>query len=195
MIKRIFLFILISICIFCVGTVSLYFINPFGVKTENIRPRLFGYDIYRIPSKSMQPLLVPGDYISVSNTAYLEDLPKRNDVVVFYKPDLKLSKSRVPYIKRIMAISGDTIEIKNGKVLVNNESVEERYVLLENNKTLYSQEMKTMTIPTNHIFVLGDNRDNSSDSRIYGSVAEEDVLAKASKILYGINERSGVDIK
>ena len=195
MIKRIGLFLLISILILCVATVSIYYINPFGVKTENIRPRLFGFDIYRIPSKSMQPLLLPGDYISVSNTAYLKTLPKRNDVVVFYKPDSKKLKQRIPYIKRVIAIAGDTVQMKNSKISVNNTELEESYVLDENSKTPYSQTMQLITIPANHIFVLGDNRDNSSDSRMYGSIVIDDVIAKASSIIYGIQERSGTELK
>lgn len=195
MIKRIFLFLLISIFILCVGAISIYFINPFGVKSENFRPRLFGFDIYRIPSKSMQPLLYPGDYISVSNTVYLETSPQRNDVVVFYKPDTKEMKPRIPYIKRILAIAGDTVEIKNAKVFVNNIKVKESYVLDSNLKTKYSQKMKLKTIPENHVFVLGDNRDNSADSRMYGVVKKDDVIAKASSILYGVDERSGKDIR
>ena len=197
MIKRLSLFLLISILIICIGSVSIYYINPFGVKTDNIRPRLFGFDIYRIPSKSMQPLLVPGDYISVSNVAYLEKLPKRKDVVVFYKPNKKQSKqeTRIPYIKRVLAFSGETVEIIKGNLMINDTLIEENYVSLNNNKTPYSQIMKLIKIPPNHVFVLGDNRDNSSDSRMYGPIAISDVLAKASTILYGENNRSGKEIK
>jgi len=199
MIKRIILFLLISILILCLAAVSIYYINPFGVKTENIRPRLFGFDIYRIPSKSMQPLLYPGDYILVSNTAYLETKPNKQDVVVFFKPAKETAKPEIqltiPYIKRVLALAGETVEIKKGELLINNEIVKEEYVLKKNIKTSYSQKMPQITIPENHVFLLGDNRDNSSDSRIYGSIVETDILAKATSILYGINHRSGVQIK
>ena len=195
MIKRIGLFLLISILVLCVTATAIYFINPLAVKSENIRPRLLGSDIYRIPSKSMQPSLQPGDYISVSNTAYLESSPNRNDVVVFYKPDSEKTIPRLPYIKRVIAIAGDKIKISKAKVSVNDKKLKEGYVLNLNIKTPYSQEMKTATVPENHVFVLGDNRDNSSDSRIYGSVAVKDVIAKASTILYGDQNRSGKSIK
>ena len=195
MIKRINLFLLISILVLCVAATAIYFINPLAVKSENIRPRLLGSDIYRIPSKSMQPSLQPGDYISVSNTAYLESSPNRNDVVVFYKPDSEKTIPRLPYIKRVIAIAGDKIKISKAKVSVNDKKLKEDYVLNLNIKTPYSQEMKTATVPENHVFVLGDNRDNSSDSRIYGFVAIEDVIAKASIILYGDQNRSGKSIK
>ncbi len=85
MIKRISLFLIAFICIISVGVVSVYYINPYDLKTDNIRPRVFGFDIYQIPSKSMQPLLFPGDYITVSNLAYVEKPPQKQDVVVFYQ--------------------------------------------------------------------------------------------------------------
>lgn len=195
MIKRIGLFLVVSLLILCVTSVSVYFINPLGVKTENIRPRLFGFDIYRIPSKSMQPLLFPGDYISVSNTDYLDSMPQRNDVIVFYKSGVENSKARVPYIKRVIAIGDDTVQIKNSKVWVNDIQLDEAYVLDENIKTPYSQEMQLITVPKNHVFLLGDNRDNSSDSRIYGSIFKDNIVAKASSIIFGIQGRSGSDLK
>ncbi len=195
MIKRVSIFLLVSIFILCLGAISIYFINPFGVKTDNIRPRLFGIDIYQIPSKSMQPLLLPGDYITVSNTAYLNTPPKRNDVVVFYKPDTKAKKNRIPYIKRIIAIGEDSIEMINAKVYVNDTEILEKYVSQPHSKIPYSTTMKKMIIPKDHVFVLGDNRDISADSRIYGPVATDDVIAKASSILYGVNKRSGKNIE
>lgn len=195
MIKRVSIFLLVSIFILCLSAISIYLINPFDVKTDNIRPRLFGFDIYQIPSKSMQPLLLPGDFITVSNRAYLNTTPKRNDVIVFYKPDIKQSKNRIPYIKRVIALAEDSIEIKNTKVFVNNSELEESYVLDQNSKLPYSKTMKKIIIPKDHVFVLGDNRDISADSRIYGPVAKDDVIAKASTILYGVNKRSGKELK
>ena len=195
MIKRIVSFLIISILILCVCSVLIYFINPFSVKTENIRPRLFGFDIYRIPSKSMQPLLYSGDYILVSNIAYMDTIPKTKDVIIFNKPDKNNSETKVSFIKRVIAVGGDTVEIKNGKLRVNNILMKENYIAMRNNRTPYSQNMKLTTVPESHVFVLGDNRDNSSDSRIFGSVGYNEIIAKASSILYGINNRSGLEIQ
>lgn len=197
--KRFALFLLLSIAVICIGATAVYFINPYGVKTDNVRPRLFGIDIYRIPSKSMQPSLLPGDYIVVSNTAYLNAAPERNDVVVFYKPPEKqlteAKPSRIPFIKRVLAVAGDTIQIKHGKLWVNKTLVGENYVLPENSKSDYSRYTKLITVPKGHVFVLGDNRDNSRDSRLFGSITVDNVIAKASSILYGKNDRSGTDIE
>ena len=195
MIKRTSLFLLIIVLMLSVVASTIYFLNPFNVKSENIRPRLFGFDIYRIPSKSMQPSLQPGDYISVSNMAYIETPPNRNDVVVFYKSQSENHKQRLPFIKRVVAIAGDKVEINKAKVILNNINLKEAYVLEKNKKTTYSQNMDTIIIPKNHVFVLGDNRDNSDDSRTYGPIAETDIIAKAMSILYGKENRSGKDIK
>ncbi|MEH6455034.1 MAG: signal peptidase I [Cocleimonas sp.] len=183
------------IFIISAGVVLVYYINPYGLKTDNIRPRVFGFDIYQIPSKSMQPLLFPGDFISVSNLAYAEKSPQRKDVVVFHQSKKNQVKSKVQYIKRVIAIAGDNVQLKNGKLFVNKKMVNESYVLPSNSKTSYSLKMKLMTIPQNHVFVMGDNRDNSADSRIFGAISKDEIFAKASGILYGVNNRSGNEIK
>ncbi len=195
MIKRISKLLIMLFIIISLGLVSIYYINPYNLKTDNIRPRVFGFDIYQIPSKSMEPLLTPGDYISVSNLAYSDNVPKRNDVIVFYRKRIKNSETKVQYIKRIVGIEGDNIQLQNGKLFVNKTLVNEIYVSASNNKTPYSLNMSLLTVPQNHVFVMGDNRDKSADSRIYGSIAVNEIIAKASKILYGVNNRSGNKIK
>ena len=195
MIKRISLFLIAVIFIIIGGVVSVYYINPYDLKTNNIRPRVFGFDIYQIPSKSMQPLLFPGDYITVSNLAYVEKSPQRKDVVVFHQSKENVSQAKIQYIKRVIAIAGDRIQLQNGKLFVNKKLIDESYVLPSNNKTPYSLKMKSITIPENHFFVMGDNRDNSADSRKFGAISKDEIFAKATDILYGLNNRSGNEIK
>lgn len=195
MIKRIGLFLIGLIFIICLVIISIYYINPYGLKTDNIRPRVFGFDIYQIPSKSMQPLLLPGDYITVSNIAYSEKSPLKGDVIVFRQPKKNGLDSKIQYIKRVVATAGDTISLKQGELFINNALVEEKYVLPKNNKSPYSLNMKLITVSQNHVFVMGDNRDNSADSRMFGTIPITDIFAKASDILYGINNRSGNEIK
>jgi len=143
----------------------------------------------------MQPLLFPGDYIMVSNLAYIEKLPLRNDVVVFNRKHKNTTDKKIQYIKRIIALGGDTVKLQNGKLFVNKQLVNENYVLPNNNKTPYSLRMSEITVPKNHVFVMGDNRDNSEDSRLYGAIAQSEIIAQAEKVLYGINNRSGNAIK
>ena len=116
-------------------------------------------------------------------------------MVVFYQPNKNSNKQKIPFIKRVIATAGDTIQLQNGKLFINKNLIEEDYVNKANNKTPYSQTMKKITVPQNHVFVLGDNRDNSSDSRIYGTISNDAVIAQAESILYGKNKRSGKQIK
>ena len=189
------LFLIVTAIIITVAIVSVYYINPYGLKTDNIRPRVFGFDIYQIPSKSMQPLLFPGDYIRVSNQAYIEKSPERKDVVVFYQAEKSELKSNLQFIKRVIGLAGDRIELKNGKLFVNKKYFDEAYVLTSNKKSRYSLQMNETLIPKGHVFVMGDNRDNSKDSRIFGVIPKSAIFAKATDILYGVNNRSGNEIK
>jgi signal peptidase I len=195
MIRRLMLFLIVTAIIITVAIVSVYYINPYGLKTDNIRPRVFGFDIYQIPSKSMQPLLFPGDYIRVSNQAYIEKSPERKDVVVFYQAEKSELKSNLQFIKRVIGLAGDRIELKNGKLFVNKKYFDEAYVSASNKKSRYSLQMNETLIPKGHVFVMGDNRDNSKDSRIFGVIPKSAIFAKATDILYGVNNRSGNEIK
>jgi signal peptidase I len=97
---------------------------------------------------------------------------KLGDVVVFLFPD-DPSKS---YIKRLIGLSGDTVEIREGKVIVNGQELDEPYVDSRLDQSHRSQQ--PIYVKPNYYYVLGDNRDNSSDSRIWGLVPERYVYAK-----------------
>ena len=174
---------------------TIYLINPYKINSDNIRSRIFGVDIYRIPSGSMKPGLVPGDYILVSNTAYQEAKPKRKDVIVFNANTNKDTDKKISYIKRIVAIPGDTIKIENGKVVVNAQILFEPYVLEKNNRSQYSQSMNEKTVPADMLFVIGDNRDNSNDSRLIGAISTDEVVGKATDIIFAANGRDRGEIK
>jgi len=175
-----------------IGTtpVATYYINPFEVQTENIRPRISGHDVYRIPSKSMLPTLAPGDYIITSNIVYKATTPKKGDIIVFNRVSKKDSNKLIPYIKRIIATAGDTFSIKQGIVFINNAPLEESYLDPENVKRAYSRFQPERTIPEGMVFVLGDNRDNSADSRIFGFVAISDVIGQATTLVFGKDKQS-----
>ena len=97
---------------------------------------------------------------------------KLGDVVVFLFPD-DPSKS---YVKRLIGLSGDTVEIREGKVIVNDQELDESYVDSRLDQSHRSQQ--PIYVKPNYYYVLGDNRDNSSDSRIWGLVPERYVYAK-----------------
>ena len=175
--------------IISITPVAVYISNPFDVPTENIRPRILGHDVYRIPSKSMLPTLAPSDYIIISNIAYLKETPKRGDIIVFKRVSKKDNNKTIPYIKRVIAIAGDTIKIQQGLVSINNEPLKEDYISPENKKRPYSQFQPEKTVPDEMIFVLGDNRDKSADSRIFGFVPVSDVIGQATTLIFGENGR------
>ena len=158
--------------------------------------RTFVVQAFKIPSGSMLDTLLIGDHILVNkfiygiknpfngNTWIPLKKPQRRDVVVFKYP----LNPKQDYIKRVVGVEGDQIEIKNKKVYVNGESQDESYAIFLDNKILPSGQqsrdnMSLKTVPPNSLFVMGDNRDNSYDSRFWKFVDLKSVKGKAF-ILY-----------
>lgn len=123
---------------------------------------------YRIDGSSMNPTLKDGEYLIINNTTYLLDDPQQGDIVVFQHPrnDLNL-------IKRVVAAPGDHVEISEGSVWVNDQILEEPYIADNPNYN------GSWDVPNGQYFVLGDNRNNSSDSHSWGFLPVENLLGKA----------------
>jgi len=122
---------------------------------------------------AMLPSFTEGQRLKIKRFDRFEEPDlKRGDVVVFLFPD-DPSKS---YVKRLIGLSGDTVEIREGKVIVNGQELDEPYVDSRLNQSHRSQQ--PIFVKPNYYYVLGDNRDNSSDSRIWGFVPERYVYAK-----------------
>lgn len=139
------------------------------------RASLLGYEMYRIPAHSMAPTLEINDFITV-DTTYTH--PKIGDVIVFLKPNNRA----IPYVKRIAAMGNDTISIKHGAVFRNGQEEMKLYVPDDKNSTAFSLTMNEIVVPENTVFVLGDWRDNSQDSRVWGPVPTSDVIGKVTYI-------------
>jgi len=118
---------------------------------------------------SMRPTLENNSYLLVSKMAYRSSLPERGDIVVFHFP----IDPEQDFIKRVIGLPGDKIEISSGQVMVNNRLLSEAYIAAA------PQYAGSWDVPDNHIFVLGDNRNNSSDSHAWGAVPLENVIGKA----------------
>lgn len=186
--------------------------------------RSFLIEPFRIPSGSMLPTLLVGDFIlvnkfeygvrlPVTNTKILDiGLPKRGDVAVFRYP----KDPSVDYIKRVIGLPGDKISYRNKTLYVNGKKIELSSVgvflgnsglplpgitvfnenldgvlhdiLLESGKPVVNGEI---IVPEGHYFVMGDNRDNSNDSRFWGSVPEENLVGKAFLIWMNWNFDDG----
>ena len=123
---------------------------------------------YRIDGSSMNPTLLDGEYLIINNVTYLMDEPQPGDIVVFRHP-----RNELNLIKRVVGVPGDHIEINNGTVWVNGEAQEEPFIADSPN---YSG---SWDVPLGQYFVLGDNRNNSSDSHSWGYLPEENLLGKA----------------
>ena len=132
----------------------------------------------KVQGIAMEPALKDGDRILVDKNT---DKLKRGDIVVFYFP-LDRSKS---YIKRVVALPGETVEIRDGKVLINGTNLDEPYVAPENNRVMFNRE--AIKVPENSFYVLGDNRDNSSDSRTWGMLQRRFIYGRFVSKYYSAN--------
>lgn len=130
---------------------------------------------YVIRQPSMEPGLGSGDRIVVSRLAYRGWAPARGDVVVFAFPkDLKRT-----FVKRVIAAEGETVELRDNKVFVNGDVIEEPYV-----KPGYYPPYGPEVVPVGKVFVLGDNRHESEDSREWGLLPKNYLLGKALLVYY-----------
>ena len=168
--------------------------------------RTFIYEPYQIPSGSMIPGLKVGDFILVNKHSYglkvnrigdtfaLSADPEYGDVVVFIPPHVN-----VPYIKRLIGKPGDTIGYLNKKIYVNGKAIQQELLSTSLEETFLKETLgdsdriiriigssasypEEFTVPANHYFVMGDNRDNSSDSRYFGFVPRENFMGTGELI-------------
>ncbi len=196
--------------------------------------RTFMYEPFNIPSGSMKPTLEIGDYLFVHKPAYgyskhsfpfsiapmegrvWSKPPQRGDIIVFKLP----SNTRIDYIKRVVALPGETVQVREGRLYINGDLVPREAVVLQRVDDQYRGEVKAMeyietlpggvihriyeedddrpydntelfTVPEDHYFVMGDNRDNSQDSRAPGAgvgyVPYENIVGKADFIFFSTN--------
>ena len=153
------------------------------------RGSVLGFELYQVPSSPMKPTLQPGDYIAVDTQDKSLNV---GDVVVLRYPNNR----QVLFTKRIVALGNDKVSIKDGQVMLNGKpelvaSVGESF--RRNNVSLFMAER---VVPEGQVFVLGDWRDNSNDSRYWGTVPESDVIGKVTYIWFSKDiSRLGREIK
>ncbi len=136
---------------------------------------------YRIDGSSMNPTLKDGEYLIINNVAYYLNEPQHGDVIVFHHP-----RSDLNLIKRVIGLPGDEIEISNGQVKVNGTVLDEPYIR-EAPQYYYSG-----VVPENQFFVLGDNRNNSSDSHSWSFLPKENIVGKAMIVYWPPSEWDAV---
>lgn len=201
--------------------------------------RTFLYEPFNIPSGSMLPTLLVGDYLFVSKPAYgysessfpfglakfegrvMAEKPKRGDVVVFKLP----TNPSVDYIKRLVALPGETVQMMRGRLYINGELVEREPVgLVQSDKNtdlktrpvmeyietlpggimhrIYEEsdngeldDTEEFKVPENHYFMMGDNRDNSMDSRVQslvGFVPFDNLVGRAEILFFSVEEEAQI---
>jgi signal peptidase I len=135
-----------------------------------VRP--FVMEAFWIPSGSMIPTLEIGDRVLVNKFIYRFTDPSRGDIIVFESVD----NSNEDLIKRVVGLPGDKIAVRGGKLFVNGEPQREPYT----NKKLPDRSFYAKRkVPKNHVFVMGDNRGNSADSRVFGPLPEKNIEGEA----------------
>lgn len=187
--------------------------------------RSFIVEPFKIPSGSMMPTLIAGDFIAVNKFSYgvrfpvinnvliPNGMPERGDVVVFHYP----MDTSIDYIKRVIGLPGDTIKYENKKIFINDKLVphvfekDYEYMMNENYRVPAQEFTETLgevkhsilihnvegesgsfVVPDRNYFVMGDNRDNSSDSRVWGFVSEDLLVGKAFIIWLNLSEPSRI---
>ena len=129
----------------------------------------------RVESISMQPTLYEGDFVIVNRLSYKLGKPERGDVIIFrFPPD----PNREPYIKRVIGLPGDAVSVRGGVVYINGVPLKEPYIKAQPNY------QNTWKVPEGDLFVLGDNRNNSSDSHSWGFVPIGNVIGKAEVVYW-----------
>lgn len=151
-----------------IKTLGLSLFLAFGIRTFIAEARY-------IPSGSMLPTLQIDDRLIIDKISYDFSEPKRGDIVVFNPtPTLKQENYHEAFIKRVIGLPGDKVEIQNGRVFVNNIPLSENYLKAPSN-----YQWGPEIVPAESYLVLGDNRNNSYDSRYWGFVPRNNIIGKA----------------
>ena len=145
---------------------------------------------HKIKGASMEPNFHDGEYLLTDKVSYRIGEPERGDVIVFKAPPLYKDE----FIKRIIGLPGEEIKVEQNKVFVNGRELDETYLAdgsrTEPNK--FASEGKTLRVPNDAYFVLGDNREHSLDSRSLGFISKENITGRAWFVYWPISDAGNI---
>jgi len=139
----------------------------------------FAAQSFRVDGVSMEPGLHTDEFVLVDKMSYLFQSPQRGDVIVFHYPQ----DTSIDFIKRIIGLPGDTILTNGTSVIVDGQTLHEPYISLP-----FNFENNTWKLGPDQFFVMGDNRDNSLDSRSWGLLDRRYIIGKAVAVYWPVND-------
>lgn len=140
--------------------------------------RTFLFEPVRVDGRSMLETLQNGEIMFVTKPEYLAGDPQRFDVVICHYPD----RGNTNFVKRVVGLPGDTVEVKDGYLYVNGEKYEEEYLTYRPNYNLAAY-----TVPEDMFFVLGDNRSNSNDSHLIGPISRDMIVGHVRQVIWPLS--------
>jgi len=166
-------------------TMSLSVVLAFGMRQFVAEARV-------VPTGSMEPTVQINDRLVIEKISYLFQSPERGDIIVFQAPEKALviagATTNDAYLKRVIGLPGETVEIKDGKVFINDAPIQERYIKAPPNYT-----WARATVPAGQYLVLGDNRNGSLDGHVWGFLPEDTIIGKAAVRFWPLNRIGGLD--
>ncbi|HEV7865333.1 MAG TPA: signal peptidase I [Acidimicrobiia bacterium] len=146
--------------------------------------RGFLIQAFYIPSESMVPTLVKNDRVLVNKLSYKLHDVHRGDIVVFTAPPGAATAQVKDLIKRVVGLPGETVEGRNGSIFINNKPIDEPYLPPD----VRSRDFPPEKVPPNHLWVLGDNRQDSRDSTFFKSIDEHSIVGRAFVKIWPLND-------
>jgi signal peptidase I len=136
---------------------------------------------YKVQQSSMERTLMQEQYVLVDKLTPRFDAYKRGDIVVFTPPEDWVGADHTPFIKRVIGVGGDTVEIHDGGVYINDERLDEPYIYTESDGSVQTTDaaQERWVIPGDELFLMGDHRQDSADSRAFGPVPVNQVIGRA----------------
>ncbi len=168
--------------------VNSYFINPIYahvIRSDDTKA-------FEIRTESMMPTILIGDYILVNRSSYSNTEPKRGDIIV----SSSLKEPDRNFVRRIIGLSGEIIKIKDKQLYINNRKYNESYINNTDSNILSVANKQRdnygpITVPEGSLFVLGDNRDNSYNSRLMGFIDRQNIKGKVETIYWSWDKENG----